>query len=551
MKKIINNSVILLLLFVTKEGQAQKIHKAYDVVIYGATSAGVMAAVAAKQNGTSVMLLSPETHIGGLTSNGLGWTDIGNQTHQKTIGGLTLNFFHRIHRYYQNAKAWNQETLANYREKVTNSIYELTDSLMWTFEPHVAEKVFNNFIRENKITMKLNQWLDRQHGVKKENGKIVSITMLNGDTYSGKVFIDATYEGDLMAAAGVSYTIGREPNSKYGETINGIETQLTKGNNLPRGIDPYLQKGNATSGLLPGINADAGGKDGEGDKKIQAYCYRVCLTDATLNRVMVAKPANYKKEDFELIIRAAQKGVKTFWKLSPLPNRKTDSNNDGGVSMDYIGMNYDYPEASYLERKKMDEAHLYWTKGLIWTVQHDPGIPADVQKKYASWGLAKDEFKENEHMPYKLYVREARRMVSDFVMSESYLKGDKTVPESIAMGNYNMDSHNVQRHVTAEGDVQNEGDVQIAVEQPYPISYKAIIPNVKECTNLLVPVCLSASHIAYGSIRMEPVFMMLGQSSGIAASIAVKNRKDVEDINYTELEKKLLSSGQILSHSQK
>lgn len=547
MKKIIGNSIILLLLFMSNEVQAQKIHKTYDVVIYGATSAGVMAAVAAKQNGTSVILLSPEMHIGGLTSSGLGWTDIGNQPHQKTIGGLTLNFFHRIHSYYQNTKVWNQETLANYRKKVANSIYEITDSLMWTFEPHVAEKVFNDFIRENKIPMKLNQWLDRQHGVKKENGKIVSITMLNGDTYSGKVFIDATYEGDLMAAAGVSYTIGREPNSQYGETINGIETQLTKGNNLPRGIDPYLQKGNSKSGLLPGINADAGGKDGEGDKKIQAYCYRACLTDAPQNRVMVAKPVNYKKEDFELIVRAAQKGVKTFWKLSTLPNRKTDSNNDGGVSMDYIGMDYDYPEASYSKRKKMDEAHLYWTKGLIWTVQHDPGIPVDVRKKYASWGLPKDEFKENGHMPYKLYVREARRMVSDFVMSESYLKGDKAVPESIAMGNYNMDSHNVQRYVTAAGDVQNEGDVQIAVEQPYSISYKAIIPKVEECGNLLVPVCLSASHIAYGSIRMEPVFMMLGQSSGIAAAIAVKDKEHVQDISYTELEKKLLSSGQILS----
>jgi hypothetical protein len=546
MRKMINNSLLILLFFLNNQVLAQKVHKGYDVIVYGATSAGVMAAVAARQNGASVILLSPEKHIGGLTTSGLGWTDIGSQNHYKTIGGLTLDFFHRIRRYYKNAGSWKQEIIATYEKKVANSIYEITDSLMWTFEPHVAEKVFNDFIRENKIPLKLNQWLDRQHGVKKENGNIVSVTMLNGDTYSGKVFIDATYEGDLMAAAGVSYTVGREPNSLYGETINGIEKGLTTGNNLPRGIDPYLQKGNISSGLLPGINTDAGGKDGEGDKKIQAYCYRVCLTDAPLNRVMVTKPANYKKVDFELIIRAAQKGAKIFWKLSPLPNRKTDSNNDGGISMDYIGMNYAYPEASYSMRKKIDAAHLYWTKGLIWTVQHDPEIPEDVREKYASWGLPKNEFIDNGHIPYKIYVREARRMVSDFVMSESYLKGDKDVPESIAMGNYNMDSHNVQRYVTAEGDVQNEGDVQIGVEKPYPISYKAIIPKADECGNLLVPVCLSASHIAYGSIRMEPVFMMLGQSAGIAAAMAVKKKVHVQDINYPDLQKKLINSGQIL-----
>jgi hypothetical protein len=546
MKKI----KILIILFLSLSsayfGYAQAVNKSYDVVIYGATSAGVMAAVAAKQNGVSVILLSPEKHIGGLTSSGLGWTDIGNQMEGKTIGGLSLNFFQRVRTYYHNVNSWKQESFPIYQKKVSNSIYQISDSVMWTFEPHVAEKIFNDYIRENKIQLRLNQWLDRQHGVKKENGNIVSITMLNGDTYKGKIFIDATYEGDLMAAAGVSYTIGRESNSLYGETINGIEAAMAVKNNLPHGIDPYIKKGDPSSGLLPAINTDPGGKDGEGDKKIQAYCYRVCLTDAANNRIMVTKPPNYRKRDFEVIVRAAQNGAQTFWKLSPLPNRKTDSNNDGGVSTDYIGMNYDYPEASYAVRKKIDERHVYWTKGLIWTVQNDPQIPAATRKKYASWGLPKDEFKDNGNMPYKLYVREARRMVSNFVMSENYLNGKKAAPEPIAMGNYNMDSHNVQRYITKEGDVRNEGDVQIKVAQPYGISYLATVPKRAECENLLVPVCLSASHVAYGSIRMEPVFMVLGQSSGIAAAMAVKNKKAVQDVTYEKLELKLVDSGQIL-----
>ncbi|MGN6602049.1 MAG: FAD-dependent oxidoreductase [Ginsengibacter sp.] len=547
MKKIKSTLVLLLLLYINCNITAQAVHREYDVVVYGATSAGITAAVAAKQNGASVILLSPEKHIGGLTTSGLGWTDIGNQGRHRTIGGLTLDFFHRIRSYYQNPNAWREESFADYQRKTSNSIYRITDSLMWTFEPHVAERVFNDLITENKIPLKTDQWLDRERGVKKENGNIVSITMLNGNTFRGKVFIDATYEGDLMAAAGVSYTTGREPNSQYDETINGIEAALATKNQLPRGINPYVQKGDSSSGLLPGVRRNTGGKDGQGDKKIQAYCYRICLTDATANRIKVSKPLNYKKRDFELIIRAAEKGNQTFWKLSPLPNRKTDSNNDGGISTDYIGMNYNYPEASYAVRSKIDKEHAYWTKGLIWTVQNDPEIPAEVRDKYAAWGLPKDEFKDNNHMPYKLYVREARRLVSDFVMTENYLNGSKSVPEPIAMGNYQMDSHNVQRYVTPEGDVQNEGDVEIGVKNPYGISYLAIVPKRNECANLLIPVCLSASHVAYGSIRMEPVFMMIGQSAGVAAAMAVKDGRAVQDVDYGKLKNELIDSHQILS----
>jgi hypothetical protein len=371
--------------------------------------------------------------------------------------------------------------------------------------------------------------------------------MLNGRTYYGKIFIDATYEGDLMASAGVSYTFGREANSQYGERLNGIETAFARGNNLSRGIDPFLQEGEPESGLLPGINKTPGGKDGEGDKKIQAYCYRMCLTDAPKDRVMVKKPNGYRERDFEIIIRAARQGATRFWKLSPMPNDKTDSNNDSGISTDYIGMSDAYPEASYQERKKIEKAFRYWTLGLIWTVQHDPRIPKEVQQKYAHWGLPRDEFKDNDHFPYKLYVREARRMVSGFVMTEAHVTMKKPVKESIALGAYTMDSHNVQRYVTDKGDVQNEGDVQVRVPKPYPIPYGTIIPKASECANLLIPVCLSASHIAYGSIRMEPVFMALGQSAGVAAALSAENKESVQALKYAQLKKILLADGQVLS----
>jgi hypothetical protein len=542
MRKLIAAIILFGSFMAIGHADAQKKDTHYDVIVYGSSSSAVMAAVAAKKAGASVMLLSPQKHLGGLTSNGLGWTDKGND---KTIGGFTRDFYHRIFLYYQDPSAWKQETLEAYRKKA-GGMYQAANNLMFTFEPHVAEKIFNDLLQENNIPVKLDQWLDRKHGVKKENGRIVAVKMIRGGWYNAGVFVDATYEGDLTAAAGVSYTLGREPNAQYGETINGIETSKAQGNNLPRGIDPYIHKGDPSSGLLPGINPDAGGKDGEGDKRMEAYCYRLCLTNVPADRVTVNKPKGYREKDFELIVRAAEKGETRFWKLDAMPNGKTDSNNASGISTDYIGMSDAYTEASYKQRKKIEAAHQYWTLGLIWTVQHDPRIPEKVRAHYAPWGLAKDEFPESGHLPYRIYVREARRMISDFVMTEGLVKGEKPLQESIAMGSYNMDSHNVQRYVTDKGDVQNEGDVQISPGKPYPIPYGTIVPKASECTNLLVPVCLSASHIAYGSIRMEPVFMMLGQSAGTAAAIAAKNNQPVQQVDYTALKKILLDNGQIL-----
>lgn len=534
--------VVLAIFFIQISVFGQQSNQKYDVIVYGGNGAAIMASIAAKKSGANVLLLSPDKHLGGVTSSGLGWTDIGNPA---IIGGLARSFYHQIFLFYQNDSTWKSSNKAKY-EASLHGIYKVKDSLMWTFEPHVAEKIFNRMLQQSQVSFKVGIKLDRKSSLDMKNGKILSIQMADGKRYAAKAFIDASYEGDLMAMAGVSFTVGREGNNQYDETINGIEKALSIKNNLPRGVDPYLIEGDAKSGMLSGINSGIDGQDGQQDDKLQAYCYRMCLTNDPENKIIVTKPKGYKKSDFELIIRATRLGEKRLWKLSPLPNRKIDANNDCGISMDAIGWNKGYIDASDNQREEIAARHRYWTLGLIWTVQNDTEVPLAVRKKFGAWGLPKDEFKDNDHFPYSLYVREARRMVSSYVMSEKdVLAAD--AKNAIAMGAYVMDSHNTQRYITKKGDVQNEGDVQIPVKNPYPIPYESIIPKSDQCTNLIVPVCLSASHIAYGSIRMEPVFMVLGQSAGIAAAIAVKKKQSVQNIAYNELKKALENGGQVLA----
>ena len=523
----------------------------YDVVVYGGTSAGVMAAVAASRTGASVILLSPEKQMGGVTSGGLSWTDIGDEIHEKTIGGLTLNFFHRVYRYYHQPDVWNQQKLSDYQQKIGNTDHKIidTDSLMWTFEPHVALKIFNELIRNNHIPVRYNQWLDRKNGVEKSDGHIISITMLNGETYRGNVFIDATYEGDLMAAAGVSYTVGREDNSEYHETIDGV--QLSHHHQFPDGVDPYHIPGKPASGLLWGISTDSLLPAGHGDKRVQAYNFRICLTDSKANRIPINRPANYDSTKYELLLRLIKaqpdkKSLNDYFIWSPLPNRKTDINNNGAFSTDMIGMSNDWPEGSYAKREKIFEAHLDYTKGLLYFTGHDPRVPDTLRRQMLRWGYPKDEYRRSDHFTPELYVREGRRMIGDYVMTEHNCRGTVTVSDAIALGYYNMDSHNCER-IVVNGMVKNEGNVEAHIPHPYPISYRSIIPKGKDCKNLLVPVCLSATHIAYGSIRMEPVFMELGQASGTAAALAAKERTTVQKLDYTKLREQLLKDGQILN----
>lgn len=497
----------------------------YDVVVYGQTSAGVMAAVQAKRLGKSVILVGPDKHLGGLSAGGLGATDIGNK---HAIGGVSREFYQRIGKHYGKAE-------------------------MWTFEPHVAEQVFEDFVAENKIEVHRNEWLNREpgKGVTMSEGRIESITMLSGKTYEGKMFIDTTYEGDLMAAAGVSYTIGREANSQYGETLNGVATRYAIYHQFDTPVDPYVTPGDPSSGLLMGIHKGGPGKEGEADKRIQAYCFRMCLTNVPANRLPIPKPKAYDAKRYELLLRTILAGANKhgagYFMTSRMPAGKTDSNNAGPFSTDNIGMNYEYPEGDYATRLRIIEDHETYQKGFVWFLSNDPRVPEELRKRTFQWGLPKDEFIDNNHWPHQLYIREARRMVGKHVMTQLNCQGKDKINDSVGMGAYTMDSHHTQRYVDASGHVRNEGDVEVGGFGPYPISYGAIVPKEGECSNLLVPVCLSATHMAFGSIRMEPVFMVLGQSAATAAAQAIDDEETVQKIDYAKLRKRLLADKQILN----
>ena len=514
----------------------------YDIVVYGGTSGGVTSAVQAARLGKSVVLIEPTKFLGGLTTGGLGATDIGNK---KAIGGMSREFYHRIWQHYSKPESWTQQTREDYFKKKPhgNSADEET---MWTFEPHVASKVYDDMIREAKVPVVFGERLDLKSGVVKEGARIVKIVMESGRAFEGMMFIDATYEGDLMAKAGVSYHVGREPNAQYGETINGLQMAGAKHHQFVKNVDPYVKPGDPSSGLVWGVTTMPKGQDGDGDKNIQAYNFRMCNTSDDAIRVPFPKPATYDEKMFELLLRNFEAGDERFpWAPTPMPNHKTDTNNNFAFSTDMIGMNYDYPDGDYATRAKIWQAHEDYQKGLMWTLANHPRVPEKIRAVYAKSGLAKDEFTENGNWPRQLYVREARRMVSDYVMSEKNCKRKEIVEDSVGMGAYNMDSHHTQRYVTKEGFARNEGDIQIGT-RPYPISYRSIRPKAEQCTNLLVPVCLAASHIAYGSIRMEPVFMVMGQSAATAAVLAIDQKTTVQDIDYAKLKEQMLKDSQML-----
>ncbi len=518
-----------------------------DVVIYGGTSAAAISAVQAKRMGKSVIIVSPDKHLGGLSSGGLGWTDTGNNS---VIGGLSREFYQRIWRYYDRLEAWKWQKKSEYGNRGQGSrAMDGKERTMWIFEPHVAEHVFDELIAEHKIPVHRDQWLDRKRGVETGLNRIRSFTTLGGTKYRGKVFIDATYEGDLMAAAGVSYHVGREANSVYREEWNGIQVGvLHHGHHFGnRKISPYIEPGDPSSGLLPRISAEDPGNRGNGDHRIQAYCFRMCLTDHPDNRVPFPKPDGYDSNQYELLLRILDSGWREiFGKFDPIPNRKTDTNNHGPFSTDNIGMNYDYPEGSYERRREIIKEHETYQMGLMYFLANDPSVPEDIRSRMSKWGLPKDEFVDNGHWPHQLYIREARRMIGEYVTTENDVLGKRQSPEPIGMGSYTMDSHNVQRYVKPDGFVQNEGDIGVSPEKPYRIAYGSITPKKSECENLLVPVCVSSSHIAFGSIRMEPVFMILGQSAGTAASFAIDDNVAVQDVSYDKLKKRLLADKQRL-----
>ncbi|TWU57737.1 FAD-dependent oxidoreductase [Rubripirellula reticaptiva] len=522
-------------------------HPPYDVVIYGGTSAAITTAVQTVRMGKTAIIVCPETHLGGLTSGGLGWTDTGKKD---AIGGLSRQFYHRVWKHYQRPEAWKQQSQSEFGDRNQSPPGPAGDgSTMWVFEPHVAEQIFEDWIAEYSIPVQRNQWLDRSDaGVTKKEGRIESFRTTDGRTYRGKMFVDATYEGDLMAAAGVEFHVGRESNATYNETYNGIQTGvLHHAHYFKEATDPYVVPGDPNSGLLPRIQAAPPGKRGDGDDRIQAYCFRMCLTNIAENRIPLPKPDGYDASQYELLLRVFDNGWRDqFNKFDPMPNHKTDTNNHGPFSTDNIGMNYDYPNADYDRRKAIIAEHEQYQKGLMYFMANDPRVPDEVREPVAKWGLPKDEFRDTGGWPHQLYVREARRMIGDYVMTEHDCLDRVDTPSSVGMGSYTLDSHNVQRYVTPDGHVQNEGDIGVKTPRPYEIAYGSIVPKKSQCENLLVPVCVSSSHIAFGSIRMEPVFMVLGQSAATAACLSIDQAKAIQDLDYDSLQTQLVEDGQVL-----
>lgn len=525
-----------------------------DVLIYGCTSGALAAAVQVKRMKKDVLVVCPEKHLGGLTAGGLGWTDSGDKS---VIGGISREFYHRVWQHYDKPEAWRWQKQEEYGNKGQDTeAMDKANRTMWIFEPHVAEAVFEAWMKETGIPIVRNAWLDRARGVKKQGDRIVSMATLDGNTYSAKMFIDATYEGDLMAAAGVDFHVGRESTRTYGEKWNGVQTGVLHHRHhfgaVKTPISPYVVPGDPKSGILPRISAEPPGNYGDGDKKVQAYCFRMCLTQAPDNRVTFPKPAGYDPKEYELLLRVFAAGWReTFDKFDPIPNAKTDTNNHGPFSTDNIGRNWDYPEASYERRREIIQEHVNYQQGWLYFIANDPRVPEDVRTAMAKWGLAKDEFTDNGNWPHQIYVREARRMIGRYVMTENELLKTRPTPEPVGMGSYGIDSHNIQRYITPEGYVQNEGDIGVSTNGPYQISYGSLVPKKGQVSNLLVSVCLSSSHIAYGSIRMEPVFMILGQSAATAAAMAIDGKMAVQDVPYGKLRARLLADGQVLEHTPK
>ena len=497
-----------------------------DVAVYGGTASGVVAAVAVARQGKSVLLLEPGKHVGGMVSGGLGATDVGNAG---AIGGYSREFFDRVRAYYVNKYGSNSQQVKDCAGG-------------FRFEPHVAEKIYHDMLQEVKAPVLLEQRIAK---VTMDGVAIRSLTLHGGLQVNAKVFIDASYEGDLMAKAKVSYTIGREGSDKYNESIAGVQKH-SAAHQWPVKISPF---GDGKS-LLPFVQSEPAGPPGSGDRKTQAYNFRLCMTQDPGLRVPFPKPANYDPARYELLARylAKRPEVKVGQLMNPVkvPNGKTDTNNNGPFSTDHIGANWDYPEADDATRAKIWQDHIDYQQGFLYFLANDPRVPAALQTEMNTWGLAKGEFEDTHGWPHQLYVREARRMLGAFVMTQTDIMEKRVKADSVGLGSYNTDSHHVQRVVGADGFVVNEGDFQVRV-LPYAIPYRSLVPKASECTNLLVPVCMSASHVAYGTVRMEPVYMILGQASGVAAALAIDDRTDVQKVAIDKLQAKLKAQQAVLS----
>jgi FAD-dependent oxidoreductase family protein len=504
--------------------------QSFDVVVYGGTAGGAIAAVAASREGMKTALLEPTGHIGGMVSSGLGYTDYGRK---EVIGGYAFEFYLRVGRHYQMSQYGNE--------------------VSWLHEPHVAEQVLREMLSGAGVQVFEHARLKEKNAVHKNGARIESVETENSGAFAAGIFIDSSYEGDLMAQAGVTWTYGRESSAQYGESLAGVRDKTPFHQFL---VDiPVLDP---QGHLFPEIGAQALTAAGSADQAVQAYNFRMCFSAAP-DRIVFRKPGRYDPRRYALLaklIEARTKaegrvpGLGTLMKIDRLPNGTTDVNNNGAFSTDYIGGSWAYPRAGYAERDAIWQAHQDYTAGLFYFLANDPQIPRPVRDEMNRWGLCANEFTDSDHWPRQLYIREDRRMVGEYVMIQKDLQTDLTKPDPIGMGSYNSDSHNVERivdRVTAGDFVRNEGDMQVAVK-PYQIPYRILLPKRAEVTNLLVPVAFSASHVAYSSVRMEPQYMILGQAAGVAAAMAVEGNKAVQEIDSGALSARLRTGGVVMEY---
>ena len=531
---------LLCLLFVACATVAagQSTARPFDVLVYGGTAGGVITAVAAAREGLRVALLEPRAHLGGMVSGGLGWTDYGKK---EVIGGYSLEFFERVG--------------AKYGEPIA-----------WHFEPRVAEAVFREMASGAGVTVLYHQRLREKTGVVKSGARVVEVAMEDGGRFRAPIFVDATYEGDLMAEAGVSYTVGREAIDQYGESLAGVRERtpfhqfvIRRDPRDPNSAVPvHIAARDAAGTLLPEISSAGKGATGQADKKVQAYNFRMCLTDDPGNRIAFPRPAGYDASRYALLAAFLQAATAAAGRpltmrdvMSPDGlgrNHKLDVNNNGAFSTDFIGGSWSYPEADYATRERIWQAHADYVAGFFYFLAHDAQVPRELQAEIGRWGLAKDEFVDTDHWPHQLYVREARRMIGEYVMTQKDIQTELSKPDVIGMGSYNSDSHNVQRVVGAGGYVENEGDMQVPVT-PYQIPYRVMLPKTGEASNLLVPVAFSASHVAYSTLRMEPQYMIIGHAAGVAAAMAIESGVSVQDVDTRALTTRLRGQRAVMEYA--
>jgi hypothetical protein len=522
-RHLFNSSrVLLILIFALKVlpgSYAAAKSPSVDLVVYGGTASGVMTAYSAAKEGLHVILLEPRGHLGGMVTGGLSATDLGQF---QIIGGYARDFYMR--------------TAAHY------GVHSLARHEDWLSEPHVGEEIFRSMIQEAGVEVHFHEKLRERSGVLMSRKHVMALTTEDGKVWKAKVFADCSYEGDLMAESGVKYAIGREGVAEYGEDLAGVRA-VTPAHQFTWPLNAYDDQHK----LLPEISPGPLGTPGSGDKKIQAYNFRLILTHDRANLVPYPKPAGYNPARFALLRRYLNEFEKnkgrapTFRDVTNpvmIPNQKADFNNNGPVSTDYIGHSWDYPDGSYAQKQKIWNETVVYTQAFFYFLAHDPSVPASLQKEVNEWGLSKDEFVDTENFPNQLYIREGRRMIGTYVMRQADLQTTRTKPDSIGMGSYQSDSHNIQRVAREDGTATNEGDVQVAV-QPYEIPLGVLLPRKEQVDNLLVPVCLSASHVAYSSVRMEPQYMIIGQAAGVVASLAIQGETAVQDVSVPALQNKL------------